>query len=733
MGTEGTGEHPAAAPRADVDLVLGRLAIEAAGIGTYEWDLATGELRWSDRMLELAGFDRSRWGGRIEDFDAIVHPDDRAGVHAAIGAAMPTGGDFAIEYRITTPAGRTRWFAARGRVLLDLDGTPVRVVGSAFDTTDVSDAALRVARLLEAMPTAFIALDHDWRFTFVNGEAERLLGRGREELLGGDVWSLFPAAPGTDFERHYRHALATGEPVAFDAYYPAPLDRWYEVRAWPGPEGLSVYFLDVSARHRAQEAAERARRRLELLAEVSGRLGETLDAERAVGLLARTIVPALADWCVVTLVDEHGPAGRRVRDIASWHVDPAYRPLVERYTASRLTALDDASFLRAALEGGLPVRVPEPAHERIATVLRSGEARELLAVLAPRSAAVLPMRARGRTVGALSLFTGPAREGFDEEDLRTATEVAARAGLALDNARLYGEQVHVAEALQRAMLSDPPEPDHVEIAVRYEPAAEAARVGGDWYDAFLQGDGRTVLVVGDVVGHDMEAAAQMGQLRALLRGVAVATGAGPAELLRRVDGTLRTLGSPTIATAVVARVEQTPDERARGVSRVVWSSAGHPAPVVAHPDGTVDAVAPGATDALLGVVPDSPREEHTLLLERGSTVLLYTDGLVERRGEPLAEGTRRLRDVLAEPAARDQPLKALLDTLVARLLPARPTDDVALVGVRLHRQDEPRPAQAGPNQVPSDVPPDAPDRPGATGPTGPTTRIPPTDDSREQR
>ncbi|WNB87598.1 PP2C family protein-serine/threonine phosphatase [Cellulomonas sp. ATA003] len=219
-------------------------------------------------------------------------------------------------------------------------------------------------------------------------------------------------------------------------------------------------------------------------------------------------------------------------------------------------------------------------------------------------------------------------------------------------------------------------------------------------------------MIGDVVGHDIAAAAAMGQVRSLLRGIAVATGLGPAGLLSEVDQALRTLQTDTIATAVVARVEQSEDERERGVTHIRWANAGHPPPMVLNPDGTVAVLSGIRPDPLLGVLPDVRRVESEVSLDRGATVLLYTDGLIERRDRSLVEGMEALRDALVELGALE--LDELCDAILARMLPDHPEDDVALVAVRLHRQDRPRPAEAGPN----DVPPDVPAAPGIVGQPG---------------
>jgi serine phosphatase RsbU (regulator of sigma subunit) len=346
--------------------------------------------------------------------------------------------------------------------------------------------------------------------------------------------------------------------------------------------------------------------------------------------------------------------------------------------------------------------VAEDATARVRAVLRSGEARDILERLAPATAVALPLQGRGRTVGLISLFGSPARGPIDPQDLVTAQEVAARAGLALDNSRLYRQQRRVAETLQRSMLTEPAQPDHLQIVVRYVPSGEAAQVGGDWYDAFMQPDGATVLVIGDVVGHDITAAATMGQVRSLVRGIAVATGAGPAELLGEVDRAMRTLQTDTVVTGVVARIEQRDDERRRGITHVRWSNAGHPQPMAINPDGTVVVLSGVLNDLVLGIAPDSRRIESEIVLDRGTKLLLYTDGLVERRRRPLRTGMAELRDLLEELAPLE--LDELCDQLLARMLPDQPEDDVALVAVRLHRQDRLRPPEAGPNVVPPDVP-----------------------------
>jgi serine phosphatase RsbU (regulator of sigma subunit) len=308
------------------------------------------------------------------------------------------------------------------------------------------------------------------------------------------------------------------------------------------------------------------------------------------------------------------------------------------------------------------------------------------------------MVARGQVLGAMSVYRGPNREPMDAADRATLREVADRAALALDSAALHEQQRRMAEELQRSLLTDPPAPDHSQIAVRYVPAVQAAQVGGDWYDAFLQPGGATVLAIGDVVGHDTAAAAAMGQLRSLLRGIAYSGGAGPAAVLAGLDRAMEGLQVHTLATAAVARLEQEPVDRARGETRLRWSSAGHPPLLVLHPDGRVEPLATERADLMLGVDSAATRREQVVVLTEGATVLLYTDGLVEGPDLPLDDGVARLEALLAELG--ELPLEDLCDQVLTRMRPKGSEDDVALVAVRLHREDRPRPAEAGPEVAP---------------------------------
>jgi serine phosphatase RsbU (regulator of sigma subunit) len=368
-----------------------------------------------------------------------------------------------------------------------------------------------------------------------------------------------------------------------------------------------------------------------------------------------------------------------------------------------VAVMTDEASARTVTSTGRPVVTESVDWGDVERVLPDLGAREALARLGIGSAVVVPLVARGQTLGALGLFNREERGPLSPAQVDTALEIGLRAGLALHHARLFGQQRDLAEVLQRSMLTEPPEPDHSEIVVRYRPAAAGAEIGGDWYDAFLQPDGATVVAIGDVVGHDTRAAAAMGQVRGLLRGIGFSSGGSPAEVLTELDRAIEGLALGTMATALIARLEQGRDDLRGGRVRLRWSSAGHPPAVVLGPDGTARLLDEEPPELLLGVDADTARSEHVTVLEPGSTVLLYTDGLVERRDRDLDAGTKELCAVLQGSA--HLPLDRLCDEVLERLFLPDAQDDVAMLAVRLHPQDQPRPAEAGPQRVPANIAP----------------------------
>ncbi len=555
-----------------------------------------------------------------------------------------------------------------------------------------------LVQAVEGMERPLFVLDDEWRFSYINPAGAAVLGRTVGGLVGRVVWDEFPEAVGSQFEELYTKVRSTGESGRTEAFFP-PLDTWFQADAFLTDAGLVVTYDDVTDRHRteqeraaavaareeaAQRAAEAARRaadaaataelagrHLMLLGDISQAMTSTLDTDEAVSRFARLVVPLLADMCLVTVVD---PDGTR-RDVGRAHRDPAMVEAMHRYADARVGSNRTNAPVPTALRSGQPVVIPRLTSAHIDQMVGDEAAREALAPLNVSAVATFPLLARGEHFGALTLANGPERGPHTDVELRTAEVASRRAALALDNARLAAANQQVAERLQLSLLSPPVQQPHLETAVRYRAATRGVSIGGDWYDSFLQPDGDMVIVIGDVMGHDIEAAAAMGQVKTLVRGIAFDRLEEPAGVLRRVDHALVGLAVPTMATALVCRVEHD----GAGGRTLRWSSAGHPEPLVLTPDGRVaDLTAPIGPP--LGIGWRGPRADGAADLPDDATVLLFTDGLFERRGIPLDDGRDQVRRLLADFG--DRPLEELCDRLLAVMLADGAEDDVALLALR---------------------------------------------------
>ncbi|WP_240529089.1 PP2C family protein-serine/threonine phosphatase [Streptomyces antioxidans] len=414
-------------------------------------------------------------------------------------------------------------------------------------------------------------------------------------------------------------------------------------------------------------APEIAAARLRLLAEASRALASGLDAEESLRRLARLVVPHLADACAVDVVEGDG-----VRRLTVTDRDPERAMRV--VPGGFLPGPDDsAAALAKVLRGAGPVVVtdfgaPDPDDSFLAAQWG------LYRTLGAETALIVPMRVRRQALGALTFLRRAPAAPFDEQERALAADLGHRAGLALDNARLYALQQYTAEQLQLSLLPDLTGLAHLDLAARYVAARERAEVGGDWYDAFPLPDGSAILAIGDVVGHDLAAAVRMGQLRNMLRALAYDSGDDPAGIMSRLDAVMLGLTSIELVTAVIARIE-TPAE---GAWRLHWTNAGHLPPLLAQPGGHTLLLEEGHAP-ILGVDPALPRTTATIALPHGATLLLYTDGLIERPGEDIGRGLTRLRQHAATLAR--EPLDVFRDELLTRLSDDQ-HDDIAVLALR---------------------------------------------------
>ncbi|GAB4080098.1 SpoIIE family protein phosphatase [Modestobacter muralis] len=580
------------------------------------------------------------------------------------------------------------------------------------------------ARIFHAAPAPFLLLTPDLVIVSANEARLTATATTLEDTVGRHLFDAFPLNPddpAADGIANLGASLAlardTGRPVTMAIQkYDIPMpDGTYEERFWAprnvpitDDEGRVVLLLHrsddvtdyITARDEAQQEAARGQDRVEQvesdlyartreLEQSNRELRTSVEREqrtaRALAGLATTVSALAAAESVPELLELLFAHGRE-----ALHAD----------TAAVALRAPGGGDLRLTRDGGtgprtgvLPAGSPLPmavaaAGRRVLTAdaLGTGTADLLPGV---RAWAALPLRAGGRLLGSWTVGWADPRP-MDDDDVRVLEAYAAQCAQAVDRVTRLAEERRrasatrsLAESLQRSLLTDPPQPDHLGIAVRYRPAAQEAQVGGDWYDAFVSRDGATTLVVGDVTGHDRTAAAGMAQLRNLLRGIAHAVDGGPAEVLGALDRAVHDLQIPTLATAVLARVEQDPAQAADGERSLRWSNAGHPPPVLVPAAGS-PLLLDRPRNLLLGVDPDARRTEHVLSLHPGDTLVLYTDGLVERRDSDLDEGLDRLVTAVTELAGES--VETLADELLLRLAPEG-DDDVALLVLRVVPQD----------------------------------------------
>ncbi len=523
---------------------------------------------------------------------------------------------------------------------------------------------------------------------WVNSAFEQVSGYSADEVLGRNC--RFLQGQGTDpgFVPRIRAAMLARETFADTVlnYRKDGTPFWNQLVISPvlDADGAVTHFVGIQADVTAQVEAQQARdrqlaaarddgARLALLAAVSNELATHLDRAGALRALTDLTVPHLAAWGFAALLDERGRvegihlATREpldADDTATLHsVVPTALMRGPRVTAALAAAADPSSP-----SDELPR--PELVDRELLAARTTAAQLELLSRLGLGESVVLALRARSRVIGVLVLVRAE-DEPFSEQAIVTASHLAERAGLGLDNVRLYERERSIALTLQRQMLPDIPQIDGLDIAAGYHPSAQPAEVGGDWYDVLALPDDATGLAVGDVVGHDMHAAAAMGQLRSVLRSYAW-SGESTGRVIERLDELVRGLGMAQVATCVYLRLCG---------DRLQYSRAGHPSPLIRLPDGSVR-VLDGALRTPVGIAGlQGGLVEAETELPRGATLIAFSDGLVERRDRPLREGLAALEQVVA---ALPDGLTAtqVRDQLVSALLGPRQEDDVCLLVVR---------------------------------------------------
>ncbi|WP_128374535.1 SpoIIE family protein phosphatase [Streptomyces cavernae] len=554
---------------------------------------------------------------------------------------------------------------------------------------------------LAQLPLGVAVYDHEGRLVGANQAMVSQMGLTESEMLGRSLWEMAPYPPFDELDRLQQQVLDSGETVFHQLYGRSPTatreQSWsiflFPVRDADGAvRGVSAAVFDSTEQYWA-------RRRLVVLNEASARIGSTLNVTTTAEELAEVATGGLADFVTVDLLesvfrgDEPEPM-------------PTTGPVVFRRSAQRsvLRGCPEAvvkpgepdvyapgSSPVQALASGRATRhnIDDPAMR--SWVLASPARTETVRRFNIHSALLVPLRARGITLGMVHMLRHRTQEGFTEDDLLLAEEIVARAAVSVDNARRFTRERRTALTLQRSLLPErPPGPAALEVAYRYLPAdaGTGTGIGGDWFDVIPLSGARVALVVGDVVGHGVHASATMGRLRTAVRTLADVDLA-PDELLTRLDDLVVRLDreeGPDVrgpggamgevgATCLYAVYD--PASRTCSMAR-----AGHPPPAVVAPDGGVRFLSlPAGPPLGLGGLPFESRE---IELAEGSLLALYTDGLVEGVDRDIDIGMERLRRALTEPG---RSLDDMCDAVLNNVLKDRPADDIVLLMARTSALD----------------------------------------------
>jgi len=451
-------------------------------------------------------------------------------------------------------------------------------------------------------------------------------------------------------------------------------ERWSAVKATPirdddGNVTMAINVIEDITTHKRAELGQR------FLARSADVLASSLDRDELLIEIADLAVPELADWCSVEVANESGVLERK----ALAHVDPEVRQRAIDLSTRYPPDPDAPRGLYHVVRTGQSELYPDIPDEMLREVTVDEEHYNELTAIGMRSAIIVPMTTRGRTVGALTWANGRSGRRFDEQDVELAQELARRCATAIDNARLYSERAYIARTLQQSLLPvELPDIPGIETAARFRPTGEGNEVGGDFYDVFETGNRGWTIVMGDVCGKGPDAAAVTALARYTLRAAAMRERLPSRSLSVLNEALLRQRDDRRFCTVAYAYLERLEHGARAGIS-----SGGHPLPLVLRADGSVEAV--GAPGTLLGVVSDPDLEDRAITLEPGDALIFYTDGVIESRMS--SNGVldeRRLGELIATCAGRDpDAIASKIEEAAVLSQNGRPRDDIAVLVLRV--------------------------------------------------
>jgi PAS domain S-box-containing protein len=569
----------------------------------------------------------------------------------------------------------------------------------AFDAAEAANAAEAAEaaalgqfprQLLDGAGVGVAVLDPSLRYTYVNRALAGYNGYSPDEHVGRTLAEILPDIDVEPLELILRQVLADGIPRSTTVEGVTAANRngptrwfhnaYHRLESESGAAvGVVGMVLEITEDRRIRERLDRARARLSALDEAATQIGTTLDMQQTCKELTRVLVPRLADLAAVDILEpEHDRAPDpgsplRMRRLALSTRSNLVKAGRHLGTPGATIEVQASSLHARCMASHQAVVANVPTDEQL---LRDApEAGRLIRYrrLGLHSAMAVPLIARRQMYGVAMLVRAGDSPPFSAEDADFAEAVVARAAGGISHAQRFAREHETALALQRALMSEPtsPHPD-VECAGRYLPAGAGAEVGGDWYDSIALPDGRTLLTVGDVMGHGLEAASTMAEYRSMMRTLAL-QGWPPERILARAQRTMAALDRERVATCVLAEVDP--------ASRVIrLAAAGHLPPLLLEP-GRPGRLLRLPLDPPLGAGVDD-YHATTVRLPVGGALLLYSDGLVERRGEDIDDGLAELAALEFDPAAS---LERLLDAALARLSVRQEEgfDDVAVLAARI--------------------------------------------------
>ncbi|GHO80577.1 hypothetical protein KSD_83480 [Ktedonobacter sp. SOSP1-85] len=339
-----------------------QLAMAASGVGAWDWDLVTNQIMWTNQCKALWGMS-TETPITYESFLQAVHPDDRKRVDQLLACALAEHTDYQTEYHVIWPDGSMHWLSDRGRVISDVHGKPIHMIGAMIDMTDLKQAEERVTTILESISDSFWHVDTRWRITYMNQKAEELSGRSREKVLGQCLWDVVPDLLGTPFEHYYRAAMAMQQTMHFEALHPT-YQRWIDVHAYPAQDGLSVYFQDITERKHGEEALRESEIRFRglvesniieiVVADPEGTIYEANDAFLSLlGYTCEDLAAGGMNWVTMTAPEDRAQSVHAVEELlATGRLQPFEKDYVTK-DGKRVPVLIGGPLIRR--EGASPL------------------------------------------------------------------------------------------------------------------------------------------------------------------------------------------------------------------------------------------------------------------------------------------------------------------------------------------------------------------------------------------